>query len=112
MLDVIFTPVRVEKSSALLHFAKERRSRQGRKNQELDCVYPKACCKISSSADSPDIVGVRPQDEHPMDMNTVVPDSPDAGNDILPVLFLIVRFECRGINGFKTDVQSVAARVS
>ena len=89
MLGIILTPVRMEKFSALRHIVKEWCSRQWCKNHELHRVYPKACCKISSPADSLDIVGVRPQDEHSVDMDTVFSDRPDAGNDILPALFFI-----------------------
>src|SRR5512135_3813287 len=109
MLDIVFAPVRVEKSSALHHVLKERCSRQRCKNQELYRVYPMACCKISSAPDGPDIVSVRPHDEHPVDMNTMISDCPDAGNNILQPLLFIICFKCRGIDGFKADVQSMAA---
>src|SRR4030042_6781791 len=112
MLGIILTPVRMEKFSALRHIVKERCSRQWCKNQELYSVYSKICCKISSPADSLDIVGVRPQDAQSVGMDTVFSDCPDAGNDILPALFFIILFKCPGIDGFKANVQSIAARVS
>src|SRR5512139_1783122 len=102
----------MEKSSALHHIVKERCSRQWCKNHKLNRVYPKACCKISSPTDSPDIVGICPQDEHSVDMDTMVSDGPDTENDVLPVLFFIILFKGQGIDGFKADEQSMATRVS
>ena len=49
------------------------------------------------------------QNEHSVEVNAVISNLSDAGNDILQILLFIIRFKRLWIDGFKTDKQCIAA---